>query len=109
MGDVRGQTAKRSISGKRSRAPARIAPKIALSSFSISLWTLLRNGLAWNGELIADAYAAAAGIVQERKEALEDLNAERNYRRKHPVVLTGNAGSSVRRSSLSASVADGSE
>lgn len=35
------------------------------------------GGLSWGGEILGAAYAAAARTAIERKEALEDLNAER--------------------------------
>jgi hypothetical protein len=106
MGNVRDRATNRNVSvkTKSASAPARIASTGSSSSVSWSVWTLLRTGLAWNGERIADAYAAAARVVQERKEALEDLNAERNNRRRHLV-----SGNSLTDSPASLSGSDKSE
>ena len=41
------------------------------------LFAAVNGGLSWSAELLGAAYAGAARSALERKEALQDLNAER--------------------------------
>ncbi|MFC7054257.1 hypothetical protein ACFQI3_16310 [Hansschlegelia quercus] len=41
------------------------------------LFAAVSGGLSWSAELLGAAYAGAARSALERKEALQDLNAER--------------------------------
>ena len=58
----------------------------AVSALS-ALFGALRGVVARGGEAIGDAYAAGARVVLERKEALEDLNAERRHGGSGPARL----------------------
>ncbi|GLK69012.1 hypothetical protein GCM10008179_26500 [Hansschlegelia plantiphila] len=51
------------------------------ASAAAGLIAALRRGLNWAGELASDAYAAGARSILEKKEAAEDLAAERRHRR----------------------------
>ncbi len=47
------------------------------ASLISGVFSALKGAFSRGGEAVGDAYAAGARVVLERKEALEDLNAER--------------------------------
>ena len=58
-----------------------VFPKRPAAAGAVSaLFGLLRGVWERGGETAGDAYAAGARVVLDRKEALEDLNAERRHR-----------------------------
>ncbi|MFD1331465.1 hypothetical protein ACFQ4O_05575 [Methylopila musalis] len=71
---------------RRSRPPARLVnPRYEIdfrrrpspSSLARGLASLVQGGLGRAGEVFGDAYAAAARVLLERKELVEDRRAER--------------------------------
>lgn len=78
-----GSAKRRALPQARSAsAPYEIVfPKKPPASSAIkALFGFLRDAWGRGGDTVGDAYAAGARVVLDRKEALEDLNAERRHR-----------------------------